>query len=158
MDEASGSALQLDDLATQLQQLTQVVSHLHTQQQATMAAIPPPRCPVNPPEKFGGNVEEFPVFLAQCELYIELQDWEFPNDKTKNLVTLCLCIDGHLEQYAHASPPKRKLLLHPQPVSLLQTGRALLSWVFCKTTATGEPASTSKRPAPCLTGPIGLGN
>ncbi|KAL8178701.1 UNVERIFIED_CONTAM: hypothetical protein K2H54_055332 [Gekko kuhli] len=65
MDKANSGALQLAKLATQLQQLTQVVSHLHTQQQATTATVPPPRCPVNPPEKFSENMVEFPAFLAQ---------------------------------------------------------------------------------------------
>lgn len=44
---------------------------------------PPFPNPMTPPEKFGGNVEEFPAFLAQCKLYIELWAQDFLSDNAK---------------------------------------------------------------------------
>ncbi|KAL8178594.1 UNVERIFIED_CONTAM: hypothetical protein K2H54_053445 [Gekko kuhli] len=101
MNGADGGQMELMDLIAQVQQLTQVVSFVQTQQQAATAAAatPPPRCPVNPPEKFDGNVDEFPAFLAQCKLYIELRARDLPNDKTK-VLDLNWNEDALMDQYA----------------------------------------------------------
>ncbi|KAL8221308.1 UNVERIFIED_CONTAM: hypothetical protein K2H54_065389 [Gekko kuhli] len=77
----SGCPAQLADLLNQMQHLTQMVAHLQQQeqlqQQAASTAATLPKCPV--------TVKEFPAFLVQCKLYIELHAWDFPNDKTKTL-------------------------------------------------------------------------
>ncbi|KAL8197575.1 UNVERIFIED_CONTAM: hypothetical protein K2H54_033289 [Gekko kuhli] len=82
---ANGGSEPLADLLNQVQHLTQLVAHLQQQQQIkqapTTATVVPPKCPIRPLEKFGGNVEEFPAFLAQCKLYIELHAKDFPTTK-----------------------------------------------------------------------------
>ena len=82
--EASKSSGELNAVLTQVLYLTQMVAQLQQQQlQSEANAAAQVKCPVLPPEKFGGQVEEFPAFLAQCKLYIELRVRDFPKDKTK---------------------------------------------------------------------------
>ena len=102
-NEDSGS---LNAVLSQVQFLTQAVGQL--QQQQTVAAAQA-NCPVLPPEKFESNVEEFPAFLAQSKLYIELRARDFPTDKTK----VCFIISLLKGQAAKWATP---LLLAPSPL------------------------------------------
>ena len=77
--EANEGSGQLNAVLTQVRFLTQTVAQLQQQQQLQSQV----KCPVLPPEKVGGKVEEFPAFLAQCKLYIELRARDFPTDKIK---------------------------------------------------------------------------
>lgn len=103
-DAAAGGSDPLSGLLSQVQQLTQAVLVLQQQTAANAAtlavsATPPTRCPVNPPDRFGGNVDEFPAFLAQCELYMELRDRDFTTDKTKVCFILSL-LKGQAAKWA----------------------------------------------------------
>ncbi|KAL8213672.1 UNVERIFIED_CONTAM: hypothetical protein K2H54_000964 [Gekko kuhli] len=77
MDEASGGALQLADLATQLQQLTQLLAQDLAWNEAAL-------------------MDQYAEGLAD-EILDELAWVDRPNT-LQNLITLCLRIDGRLER------------------------------------------------------------
>ncbi|KAL8169880.1 UNVERIFIED_CONTAM: hypothetical protein K2H54_059133 [Gekko kuhli] len=102
MEGADGGSADLADLHHQVQQLTHVIVHLQQQQVQQQTTVALPKCPVSPPEKFGGIVEEFPAFQAQCKLYIELCARDFPTDKMKRMyLVMELCEDGELKEILH---------------------------------------------------------
>ena len=95
---------------TQGQFLTHTVAQLQQQQLQSQANVASQvKCPVLPPEKFEGKVEEFPTFLPQCKLYIELRARDFPMDKTK----VCFIVSLLKGQAAKWATP---LLLAPSPL------------------------------------------
>ena len=108
--EGEASKGQLHAVLTQVQFLTQTVAQLQQQQlQSHASAAAQVKCPVLPPEKFGGKVEEFPAFLEQCKLYIELSARDFPTDKTKVCFIISL-LKGQAAKWAIL------VLLAPSPL------------------------------------------
>uniref|UniRef100_A0A670YQL2 DUF4939 domain-containing protein n=1 Tax=Pseudonaja textilis TaxID=8673 RepID=A0A670YQL2_PSETE len=41
------------------------------------------RYPVSMPEKFSGQMDMFPAFLGQCQLFMSLRPEDFPTDRSK---------------------------------------------------------------------------
>uniref|UniRef100_A0A670Y9K8 DUF4939 domain-containing protein n=1 Tax=Pseudonaja textilis TaxID=8673 RepID=A0A670Y9K8_PSETE len=41
------------------------------------------KSPVSMPEKFSGQMDMFPAFLGQCQLFMSLRPEDFPNDRAK---------------------------------------------------------------------------
>uniref|UniRef100_A0A670Z8J6 DUF4939 domain-containing protein n=1 Tax=Pseudonaja textilis TaxID=8673 RepID=A0A670Z8J6_PSETE len=46
-------------------------------------APPLRKSPVSMPEKFSGQMDMFPAFLGQCQLFMSLRPEDFPNDRAK---------------------------------------------------------------------------
>lgn len=123
MEEGAAGGFDPATLQDQVHHLTQLVALLQQQQQqtqataaaaanaaaATAAAFPSPKCPISPPEKFSGKVEEFPAFLAQCKLFIELRDRDFTSDKAKVSFIISL-LKGQAAKWA------TPLLVAPSPL------------------------------------------
>ncbi|XP_054845627.1 protein LDOC1-like [Eublepharis macularius] len=96
-------ALVLENQALQ-QQVQQESNALSTMQQQLVAlgsrpvAPPSRKCPVALPDKFGAKLANFPLFLAQCKLYMKVRQQVFPDDQTKVFI-LCLLKD-HTAKWA----------------------------------------------------------
>uniref|UniRef100_A0A670XTD6 DUF4939 domain-containing protein n=1 Tax=Pseudonaja textilis TaxID=8673 RepID=A0A670XTD6_PSETE len=41
------------------------------------------KSPVSMPEKFSGQIDRFPAFMGQCQLFISLRPEDFPTDRSK---------------------------------------------------------------------------
>uniref|UniRef100_A0A670ZQX1 DUF4939 domain-containing protein n=1 Tax=Pseudonaja textilis TaxID=8673 RepID=A0A670ZQX1_PSETE len=50
---------------------------------AAPSAPPLRKSPVSMPEKFSGQMDMFPAFLGQCQLFMSLRPEDFPNDWAK---------------------------------------------------------------------------
>uniref|UniRef100_A0A670ZK32 DUF4939 domain-containing protein n=1 Tax=Pseudonaja textilis TaxID=8673 RepID=A0A670ZK32_PSETE len=50
---------------------------------AAPSAPPLRKSPVSMPEKFSGQMDMFPAFLGQCQLFMSLRPEDFPNDRAK---------------------------------------------------------------------------
>uniref|UniRef100_A0A670Z5P7 DUF4939 domain-containing protein n=1 Tax=Pseudonaja textilis TaxID=8673 RepID=A0A670Z5P7_PSETE len=50
---------------------------------AAPSAPPLRKSPVSMPEKFSGQMDMFPAFLGQCQLFMSLRPKDFPNDRAK---------------------------------------------------------------------------
>uniref|UniRef100_A0A670ZVZ6 CCHC-type domain-containing protein n=1 Tax=Pseudonaja textilis TaxID=8673 RepID=A0A670ZVZ6_PSETE len=65
-------------------QVTQLVNHISSLQIPAAPSAPPLRkSPVSMPEKFSGQMDMFPAFLGQCQLFMSLRPEDFPNDRAK---------------------------------------------------------------------------
>uniref|UniRef100_A0A670ZB52 Gypsy retrotransposon integrase-like protein 1 n=1 Tax=Pseudonaja textilis TaxID=8673 RepID=A0A670ZB52_PSETE len=69
-------------LQNQVTQLLNYVSSL-----SSPAAVPPAppvrKSPVSMPEKFSEQMDRFPAFMGQCQLFISLRPEDFPTDRSK---------------------------------------------------------------------------
>uniref|UniRef100_A0A670XRM5 DUF4939 domain-containing protein n=1 Tax=Pseudonaja textilis TaxID=8673 RepID=A0A670XRM5_PSETE len=67
------------------------------------AAVPPApperKSPVSMPEKFSGQMDMFPAFLGQCQLFMSLRPENFPNDRAKTGFILSL-LSGQAANWA----------------------------------------------------------
>ncbi|KAJ7320456.1 hypothetical protein JRQ81_019967 [Phrynocephalus forsythii] len=104
-------------LQNQVLLLSQAIIQL---QHAPAPAGLQPRCPLLPPDRFEGKLEEFPAFLAQCKLFTEVRAQEFPTERSK----VCFIISLLKGQVAKWATP---LLLSASP--LLDNYQAFLNHI-----------------------------
>uniref|UniRef100_A0A670YWH9 DUF4939 domain-containing protein n=1 Tax=Pseudonaja textilis TaxID=8673 RepID=A0A670YWH9_PSETE len=61
-----------------------LVNHISRLQIPAAPSAPPLRkSPVSMPEKFSGQMDMFPAFWGQCQLFMSLRPEDFPNDRAK---------------------------------------------------------------------------
>uniref|UniRef100_A0A670Y9L3 DUF4939 domain-containing protein n=1 Tax=Pseudonaja textilis TaxID=8673 RepID=A0A670Y9L3_PSETE len=81
-------------------QVTQLLSHITSLQTAAAPSAPPLRkSPVSMPEKFSGQMDMFPAFLGQCQLFMSLRPEDFPNDRARTGFILSL-LSGQAAKWA----------------------------------------------------------